>query len=92
MKFFLLLFPVFTLANPLIGRFQVIPGSNPTATILLDTATGKMWKKMCVLQKDASINCEMDAWHEEWIVGVNVTSKVLEGIIQGRIDQEKAKK
>ena len=67
------LFLFLSIQSVFAGRFELHQNAQyPAQSILLDTQTGKMWKKNCFSEvKDG--DCAIKAWANEMIVGISTT-------------------
>lgn len=56
------------------GRFQIIQLSDMRRDqYLLDTQTGKIWSKTCAISGAVPPDCELEAWMQDNVVGVNIS-------------------
>jgi len=74
------------------GRFQLIQLSDfRRDQFLLDTQTGKIWKKVCTIPEGNE--CELGAWMQDDVIGITITEaeyykKVRE--VRKMIEEEKS--
>lgn len=62
------------------GRFQISYDSKKEDTIMIDSASGKIWKRSCSSAFKGSSACFTYAWSEESVFGITPKNIIAERI------------
>lgn len=72
------------------GRFQLVRGENRDEDRLIDSQTGRLWKRSCVA--GFSGNCTAHSWYPEPVLGISSDKEVRDYIQRETEIADSAKK